>query len=308
MTIVADLERARDLSLAAKEEPAKDLLLSLVPAIEEADRDDWLLEVWAQLGQLYLVRTAYDGTEEAISRIRECLATYAAVRAGTRPDLADQVTMSDADVDHMTCRYSRRAQFLQIGLAAAHGDHEAAEAALLVLTDDTTDYPDLADEHCRYITFARILCANALCDDDLHVQSLHLWERVIDAIDETHGSDDEFDDYLFVFGGTSYGRFCVETGRLSEAEPWLRRAGARAEAHDWALGSARTKFERATVAWAVGDRRLAQDLAHESYPAIAEGLRAHDVSRSWLYFGLIALSIQELDDCLLYTSPSPRDS
>ena len=136
MTIVADFERARDLSLAAKEEPAKDLLLSLVPAIEEADRDDWLLEVWAQLGQVYLVRTAYDGTEEAISRIRECLATYAAVRAGTRPDLADQVTMSDADVDHMTCRYSRRAQFLQIGLAAAHGDHEAAEAALLVLTDD----------------------------------------------------------------------------------------------------------------------------------------------------------------------------
>jgi len=296
MTIVADLERARDLSLAAKEEPAKDLLLSLVPAIEEADRDDWLLEVWAQLGQLYLVRTAYDGTEEAISRIRECLATYAAVRAGTRPDLADQVTMSDADVDHMTCRYSRRAQFLQIGLAAAHGDHEAAEAALLVLTDDTTDYPDLADEHCRYITFARILCANALCDDDLHVQSLHLWEKVIDAIGAAHGSDDEFDDYLFVFAGTSYGRFCVETGRLSEAEPWLRRAGARAEAHDWALGSARTKFERATVAWAVGDRRQAQDLAHESYPAIAEGLRAHDVSRSWLYFGLIALSIQELDD------------
>jgi hypothetical protein len=37
--------------------------------------------------------------------------------------------MSDADVDHMICRYSRRAQFLRTGLvAAAHGDHEAAEA------------------------------------------------------------------------------------------------------------------------------------------------------------------------------------
>lgn len=296
MTIVADLERARHLALAAKEEAAKDLLLSLVPAIETADRDDWLLEVYAQLGQLYLVRTAYDGTEESVSRIRECLATYSAIRAGTRTDLASQVTMSDAEVDHMICRYSRRAQFLQTGLAAAHGDHEAAEAALLVLTDDTADYPDLAEEHGHLMTFARILCANALCEDDLYVQSVHLWERVIDAIDGSRGSDDEFDDYLLVLGATSYGRFCIETGRLPEAQPWLRRAGARAEARGWALGTARTKFERATAAWAVGDRAQAQDLAHESYPAIAEGLRAHDVSRCWLYFGLIALSIDELDD------------
>ncbi len=29
------------------------------------------------------------------------------------------MTMSDADVDHMLCRYSRRAQFLRTGLAAA---------------------------------------------------------------------------------------------------------------------------------------------------------------------------------------------
>jgi tetratricopeptide (TPR) repeat protein len=296
MTIVADLERARHLSLAADEEAAKDLLLSLVAAIEAADRDDWLLEVYAQLGQLYLVRTAYDGTVESISRIRECLATYTAIRAGTRPELASEVTMSDAEVDHMVCRYSRRAQFLQTGLAAAHGDHEAAEAALLVLTDDAADYPDLAVEHDRFITFARILCANALCDDDLHVQSVHLWEKVIDAIDGSRDSSDEFDDYLLVFGATSYGKFCIETGRLPEAQPWLRRAGARAEARGWVLGAARTKFERATAAWAVGDRAQAQDLAHESYPAIAEGLRAHDVSRCWLYFGLIALSIEKLDD------------
>ncbi|MCV7038678.1 hypothetical protein BST36_14080 [Mycolicibacterium moriokaense] len=296
MTIVADLERARHLILAADEFTAKDLLLSLVPGIEAAGRDDWLLEVYAQLGQLYLVRTAYEGTEESVRRIRECLDTYTAIRAGTRPDLVPQVTMSDAEIDHMICRYSRRTQFLQTGLAAAHGEHEAAEAALLVLTEDTRDdFPDLADEHRRYITFAQILCANALCEDDLHVQSVHLWEKVIDAIDAMHG-DDEFDDYLLVFGATSYGRFCVETGRLLQAEPWLRRAGARAEARGWALGAARAKFERATVAWAVGDRRLAQDLAHASYPAIAEGLRAHDVSRCWLYFGLISLSIQELDD------------
>jgi hypothetical protein len=295
MTVVADLDRARHLALAANEEAAKDLLLSLVPAIEAADRDDWLLEVYAQLGQLYLVRTAYDGTEESVRRIRECLATYADIRGGTRPDLAAQVTMSDADVDRMICRYSRRAQFLQTGLAAAHGEHEVAGAALLVLTDDEADYPELADEHRRITTFARILCANALCDDDLHVQSVRLWEKVIDAIEGTRGND-EFDDYLLVLGATSYGRFCIETGRLSEAEPWLRRAGARAEARDWALGTARTQFERATAAWAVGDRAKAQQLTHESYPAIAEGLRAHDVSRCWLYFGLIALSIEELDD------------
>ncbi len=61
---MADLERARHLAFAADEDAAKDLLLSLVPAIEAADRDDWLLEVYAQLGELYLVRTAYDGTEE----------------------------------------------------------------------------------------------------------------------------------------------------------------------------------------------------------------------------------------------------
>ena len=45
--------------------------------------------------------------------------------------------MSDAEIDHMLCRYTRRAQFLRTGLAAAaHGDHEGAELALLVLCDD----------------------------------------------------------------------------------------------------------------------------------------------------------------------------
>ena len=164
MTILADLERHAVWRSPPTRSAAKDLLLSLVPAIEAADRDDWLLEVYAQLGEIYLVRTAYDGTEESVRRIRECLAIYTAIRAGTRPDLAAQVTMSDAEIDHMICRYSRRAQFLQTGLAAAHGDHEAAEAALLVLTDDTAVYPDLADEHGHLITFARILCANALCE------------------------------------------------------------------------------------------------------------------------------------------------
>ena len=43
--------------LAADETAAKELLLSLMPQIEQADRDDLLLEVLAQLGEIYLVRT-----------------------------------------------------------------------------------------------------------------------------------------------------------------------------------------------------------------------------------------------------------
>ena len=130
----------------------------------------------------------------------------------------------------------------------------------------------------------------ALCDDDLHVQSVPLWEKVLEAIGRP-GDGGEADDHLLVQGATGYGRFCVETGRLLEAEPWLRRAGARAEARGWDLARARTQLERGTAAWASGDVRQTQTLVHEAYPAIAEGYRAHDVSRSWLYFGLIAMSL-----------------
>jgi tetratricopeptide (TPR) repeat protein len=205
--------------------------------------------------------------------------------------------MTDTEVDHMIRRYSRRAQFLRAGLAAAaHGDHEAAEAALLVLTDDVSrEFADLDAEHRFLVTYARILCAVALCDDDLHVQSVPLWELVIDAVEQARDGD-VFDDFLLVQAGTGYGRFCVETGRLTEAEPWLQRAGARAHKHGWKLASARTQFERATAAWAAGDKAQTQTLVHEAYPALAEGYRAHDVSRSWLYLGLISLSIDKLDD------------
>jgi hypothetical protein len=298
MDLAGDLDRARQLIFAAKEMEAKELLLSLMPQIEAADRDDLMLEVYAQLGELYLVRTAYNGTEECIRRIGDCLAIYRSIRAGTNPEAAAQVTMADADVDHMIARYTRRAQFLRTGLAAAaHGDHEGAELALFVLSTDESGavFPDLADEHRFLITYARIICASALCDDDLHVQSIPLWEKVIEDIDRP-GADRESDDHLLVQGATAYGRFCVETGRLSEAEPWLRRAGARAESRGWELARARTQLERGTVAWANRDPRQTQTLVHEAYPAIAEGYRAHDVSRSWLYLGLIAMSINMLDD------------
>jgi hypothetical protein len=296
VTIPGDLERARHLAFAADETAAKELLLSLMPQCEQADRDDLLLEVLAQLGEIYLVRTAYDGVREAIRRINDCLDIYSAIRAGTNPEAAAQVTMSDAEIDHMMCRYSRRARFLQTGLAAAHGDHEAAEASLKVLTDDSSQaFPDLTDELRYLVVHAQILCAAALCDDDLHVRSVPLWEKVIEAVDAT-GNGSEFDDQLLVLAGIAYGRFCIETGRLSEAQPWLRRVGARAEARGWDLATARTQLERASANWMDGDRAETQRLVHQAYPAIAEHARAHDVSRCWLYFGLISVSVGALDD------------
>ena len=71
--LYGDLTRARHLALASAEEAAKDLLLSLMPRIEATGRDDLMLEVYAQLGELYLVRTAYDGVTEGLNRIRSCL-------------------------------------------------------------------------------------------------------------------------------------------------------------------------------------------------------------------------------------------
>jgi tetratricopeptide (TPR) repeat protein len=166
-----------------------------------------------------------------------------------------------------------------------------------VLRSDTSGTADaeLDAEHRFLITYAQIICANALCDDDLHVQSVPLWDSVIEAIDRP-GPADEPQDHLLVQGATGYGRFCIETGRLGEAEPWLRRAGARAESRGWELARARTQLERGTAAWAAGDVWQTQTLVHDAYPAIAEGYRAHDVSRSWLYLGLIAMALDKLDD------------
>ena len=267
MTIESELERARHLAFAADEIAAKELLLSLGEGIEDGDRDDLLLEVFAQLGELYLVRTAYDGVEKCLRRMREIMAVYSAIRAGTRPDADVQGTIANVDIDRMILRYSRRAQFLETGLAAAHGDHESAEVALLVLTDETSAaaFADLADEHAYLVTYARIMCAVALCDDDLHVRSVPLWEKVIDVLDRPD-TGSEFDDSLLVLGGTAYGRFCVETGRLPEAEPWLQRAGARAEKRGWELATARTKLERATSFWLERNPVETERLLREAYP------------------------------------------
>ena len=298
MSIDGELHRARQLALAADEEAARDLLVSLLPRIEQADRDDHALEVFAQLGEIYLVRTAYDGVVESISRIRDCLASYRAIRAGQRPDLAEQTTMTDPAIDHMICRYTRRAEFLAAGLAAARGDHDDAAAHLRALVECAGDFGDLAVEHRNLICHTRILVANALAEDAQYAAAAPVWADVLEVLDER--SADAEGDHLFVAGALGYGRFCGESGRLDEAQPWLHRAGARAEARGWALATARSRLELGAISWSAGEYAATQDLVTEAYPVIAEHARADEVSRSWLYFGLIRLGLgrlREADEC-----------
>ncbi len=298
MSIPDELDNVRRMAFAADEIGARDVLLSLIPRIEQEDRDDLMLEVLGQLGEIHLVRGANDGVQESIRRIRDCLAIYSGIATGTMPQGAGHVRMSDAEIAHMICRYSRRAQFLQTGLAAALGDHEGAATALAVLSDADGDFADLADEHARLIIHAQVLCATALCDDDLHVRSVPLWEQVLGAIDRLN--DTEVNDQLRIVAATAYGRFCVETGRLTEAEPWLRRAGARAQAREWELAYAKTQLERAAACWSMGDHATTEQLVSEAYPVIARYTRAHDVARCWLYMGLTRLgsgALQAADEC-----------
>jgi tetratricopeptide (TPR) repeat protein len=299
VSIPGELENARRLALAADEIRARDLLLSLVPRIEQENRDDLMLEVLAQLGEIYLARGANDGVRECIRRIRDCLAVYSGIAAGSMPEA--KVRMSDTEVAQMIRRYSRRGQFLQTGLAAALGDHEGAASELTVLTDSDSgdDSADLAEEHAYLCAQAQILCATALCDDDLHVRSVPLWDRVLYSIDHLRNGG-EFADQLLIAAATAYGRFCVETGRLAEAEPWLRRAGGRAQARGWELANARTQLERAAACWSVGDHARTEQLVSEAYPVIARYARAHDVARCWLYMGLTRLgsgALEAADEC-----------
>jgi hypothetical protein len=324
VSIPGELERTRHLVFAADETGAKDLLLSLLPRIERADRDDQMLEAVAQLGEIYLVRGANDGVAESVRRIDECLARYSALLAGGAPTAvadaggaptavadaggaptaATPTAMSAAETANMICRYSRRARFLQTGLAAACGDHEGAQTALATLVKGRSDaaFPDLADEHRYLILYAEILCAVALCDDDLQLQAVPLWERVTQALEDLAAAGDggEFADYLRVVAGTAQGRFCVETGRLTEGEAMLRRAGARAQARGWELATARTQLERAAASWSRRDHVTTDRLVSAAYPVIARYARAHDVSRCWLYFGLTRMgrgALEEADQC-----------
>jgi tetratricopeptide (TPR) repeat protein len=309
VSIPGELDRARRLAYAADETGARDLLLSLIPQIEAEDRDDFMLEALSQLGEIYLARGANDGVRESIQRIQDCLAIYAGIAAGSTAQAAEHVHISDTEAALMICRYSRRALFLQTGLAATLGDHDGAATALTLLsdTDSDSDFPDLADEHAYLCGYARVLCATALCDDDLHVRSVPLWEK---AINDIGGSDEERADYLWITTATGYGRFCVETGRLTEAAPWLRRAQARAQANGWDLCRARAQLERAAACWAANDHAGTEHLVSQAYPVVARYARAHDVSRCWLYLGLTRVARGALgaaDECWEHAEQHWRD-
>ena len=277
VSITGDLQRARQLALAAKEEAAKDLVLSLMEEIERDERDDLALEAFAQLGEIYLTRTAYDGTRECLRRMTNCLAKY--------PD-------AGAETDHMVARYTLRVRFLRTGLAAAAGEHEEAARELAGLRDDDSAqrFADLAPEQRHLSTLAGVLCATALCDDDLHVPAAALWQNIIPIIDGLTDSSDDADQ-LLVAAGIAYGRFCVETGRLAEGDQWLHRAGARAHRRGWELYWARAELETAAASWLRGDHESTERLVGSAYPVIAEHSRAHDVARCWMYFGLTRLGI-----------------
>lgn len=286
MLIPDELDNARRLAFAGDEAGARDLLLSLIPHIEREDRDDLMLEVLAQLGEIYLDRGVNDGVRESIRRIQDCVAIYAGMPA-------------DADSTHLVRRYSRRAQFLQAGLAAAIGDHDGAAAALAALEDRGADLPGLADEHAQLRIHARVLCATALCDDDLHTQSVPLWEKVVGDLSDYRGTG-EGADHVRVIAGIGYGKFCVDTGRLAEADPWLRRAEARAQANGWELAMARAQLERAAARWAANDHAGTEQLVSEAYPVIARHARTHDIARCWLYMGLTRLgsgALEAADEC-----------
>src|SRR5690348_17881547 len=66
-----------------------------------------------------------------------------------------------------------------------------------------------------------------------------------------------------LFPYTTLFRSCVESGRLADAEPWLRRGGARAKARGWRLATSRAQLERAAAAWSAGDIGETQRLVHE---------------------------------------------
>ncbi|MBO0680655.1 hypothetical protein JRC04_24585 [Mycolicibacterium sp. S2-37] len=262
MAIDGDLTRARHLVFAGDEEAARDLLLSLAPA-----DDGETLELVAQLGDLHLARGANSAVAECIRRIDELL-------VGVPADLAG--------------RYRRRVRVLEIGVAAAHGDHERAAAELAALSADGGE-----PGHDPLVTHARILCAGALCDDDLHARSVPLWEQVLNDIGAGDSTDDAAD-FLLVAGGLGYGRFCVETGLLPEGEPWLQRAGARAHARGWESATARAALERAAAAWTAGDHEATERLAAEALPVLAGRGRADDTARCHLYLGFTRMAVGEL--------------
>ena len=151
-------------------------------------------------------------------------------------------------------------------------------------------------EHQFLITYAQILCATALCDDDLHVQSVPLWEKVIEAIDRSTGDAARPTTICWSsaprpMADSASKRDAGRSRTLAAACRSACRGARMAIGHRQNAAGARQR----RPGWS-GDPAETQRLVHQAYPAIAEGYRAHDVSRCWLYLGFIAIAVGELED------------
>ena len=135
----------------------------------------------------------------------------------------------------------------------------------------------------------------ALCDDDLHVRSVPL---VGEGDRRTRRSGRRQRIRRPPLGHRRYRLRAV----LHRDRPAFRSrtvaAAGRCARRGARVGIGHRQDSTRAGHGRLGCRATAHDpsLVHEAYPAIAEGCRAHDVSRCWLYFGLIALSIGKLDD------------
>ncbi|WP_208379139.1 CHAT domain-containing protein [Cumulibacter soli] len=275
-----DLAHARRLAFASDEEAAHRHLLGLIPKIERADRDDWMLEALTQLGDAFLNRSAYEQAGEVTRRIDDVL-----IQVREHPDSANFT-------ESAISRYDAWRRYLASGLTAAQGNHDQAIQELENLGERLRE----RTSESRYLLGnATIRCALALGDDDRYAQAAPLWQRVMEELADERSSD-VFLDRLYVSAGLGYGGYCVATGNLQDAEEWLQRAAARASALGWRFDVAKAQLERAAAVSSAGNYWAAHQLTVASYPTIAEFNRAHEVSSAWYMFGLTHLLMGQLDE------------
>ena len=245
-----------------------------------------MLEVLAQLGEIYLVRGANDGVRECIRRIRDCLAIYPGILAGTMPDAAAQVhDFATPRSRHMIRRYSRRAQFLQTGSGRGAGRSRGRRGR----TDGA-----LTERRRRLSRSRRRTRLPAHLRPD-PVRDRAVRRRPACAVSAVVGAGARATStaspataspptICWVFGGHRLRPVLrrdrpAGRGRTLAAPRRSPRPGARlgtgyAPEHNWS-GRRRLVGRR--------PRRRPSSWCREAYPVIARYARAHDVSRCWLY-------------------------
>ena len=252
-----------------------------------------MLEVLAQLGEIYLARGANDGVRESIRRIHDCLAIYARMPA------------ADAEIAHLICRYSRRAQFLRTGSGRGRGRSRRRRGGAGGVGDEDpdADFADLADEHA----LPAHPRAGPVRDRAVRRRPACAFASVVGAGARCR----EIDDYR----GTA-----ASSPTISWSPRPPRTAGSasrpggcpRPSPGCVAPGPGRRQngWELATATNAIGARRGAagrwattpstEQLVSQAYPVIARYARAHDVARCWLYLGLTRLAsgaLEAADEC-----------